>query len=178
MSKKIIKVNFTGTCSTGKSTICDRLAQEYGENSRLEIYRDYLLMTDELEFPTPIHHVLKITKRQEELENSLIKDCKNYLFCDSGAILYYTICLIWYGSAPDELKTMALNAKNRYDYIFVCNDNLPFDESIPRPDIKHCQQVQSRIIDFLDDNKISYSMLDGSIEERVSRFKEIMSNHK
>ena len=131
MSNRIIRVNFTGTCSTGKSTICDRLAHEYGENSRLEIYRDYLNRTNELEFPTPVQNVLKITKEQEMLEDKLIESCKRFLFCDSGAVLYYNICEIWYGNAPVELKTMALNAKNRYDYIFVCNDNLPFDESIP-----------------------------------------------
>ncbi len=74
------KIVIIGGESTGKSTLCEQLADVYGTNWVAEYARNYL---EKLNRPYVYEDLLLIAKGQIEAEGKGLIDAKRFLFCDT-----------------------------------------------------------------------------------------------
>lgn len=84
MEKKIKKIVILGAESTGKTTLCEQLANHYNTAFVPEYARTYFEEHDINNYSTNDLEI--IAKNQLELEKNSIKKANTYLFCDTSLI--------------------------------------------------------------------------------------------
>lgn len=128
--KKIIVI---GPESTGKSTLCEQLANHYKTTWCPEFAREYLL---EKKGNYNFEDLLNIAMGQLELEDTLINLASNgFYFIDTD--MY--VMKVWCEVSFEQCHTWILKqiAKRQYDMYLLCNIDLPWvkDELREYPDI-------------------------------------------
>ncbi len=176
---KIIKVNFVGTTSVGKSTMCTYCAEKYNEPYSTEYIRDYMIehgmgcedlnnMSYELWF--------KIAKAHLVRERKMEKLCHRFLFADSGAM---AIGLDWNFMDKPEMQELIDKQLHEAEVIFLCDNNLAFEDDGMRPaSAERSKQLQVKIINLLNEKNIPYIVLSGSIEERFKTVEQVLNKYK
>lgn len=175
---KIIKVHFLGTTSTGKSTMCRYCANKYHEPYSTEYIRDYMeehgMGAEDL---NDMSYELwyKIAKTQLQKEKRAEKLSNKFFFADSGAI---AIGLDWHFMDKPEMAELVDKQLNEAEVIFVCDNNLEFEDDGMRPGSPaRSKRLQVNMIKLLDEKKIPYVMLSGSIEERFKTIQQILKKY-
>ena len=144
--KKIIVI---GPESTGKSTLCEQLANHYKTVWCPEFAREYLL---EKNGDYNFEDLLNIAIGQLELEDTLINLASNGLyFIDTD--MY--VMKVWCEVSFEQCHTWILKqiAKRQYDMYLLCNIDLPWvkDELREYPDIN----VRKRLFKIYKDIMIN-----------------------
>ena len=169
----ITKVCFLGAPSTGKTTLTRALAERFGTSCAMEYGREYWaehqknrrLEPWELEKIAVIHQ-----EREEEAFAQAIGVC----FVDTIAITTYMFALDYHGSATPELERLAKENAQRYDYFFLCEDDIPYDDTWDRSGDQKRGEFQRRIKADLDAREIPYMELRGGLEERVAQVERVL----
>ncbi|MBR7158796.1 MAG: ATP-binding protein [Alphaproteobacteria bacterium] len=167
----ILKVNFTGASSTGKSTISEYCAKLYGEPNVPERMRDLMIERGMVIADITNDLFIDAAKLQEEDMQVKQMQAKRYLFIDSGPLVFYLGNKYSFGRDFLKLKEMALDFYKEQDVVFVCDNNIPFDAKEMRGDEGTKDILQKEIIKFLDDNSIKYTMIYGTVEEQAQMVK-------
>ena len=98
-----------------------------------------------------------------------------FLFSDTNAITTYLFSMDYHGDALAELKNLAKVAENRHDIIFVCDTDIPYDDTWDRSgDVKR-KEFQEKIIEDLNTRNLNYHMLKGSVAERIEQVSKVLS---
>lgn len=175
---KIIKVHFLGTTSTGKSTMCRYCAEKYHEPYSTEYIRDYM---EEHEMGAADLNDMsyelwyKIAKTQLQKEKKAEKLSNKFFFADSGAI---AIGLDWHFMDRPEMAELVDKQLHEAEVIFVCDNNIEFEDDGMRPGSPaRSQRLQVNILKLLDEKKVPYIMLSGSIEERFKTVQQILKKY-
>ena len=172
LRNKIFKINFSGASNTGKSTLCERCAEIYNEPCAPERMRDVMIRRGiGIDGITNDVFVEAAELQQAEI---LMKenDAKQYLFVDSGPLIFYVGNKYSFGREYPLLKEMALEFYKTQDLVFLCDNNIDFDSSIMRGDEGTKDILQKEVIKFLDENSIRYTMVEGTVEQRVEIVKK------
>ena len=173
----ITKAVFVGAMSTGKSTITEAMAQRYRTTFASEYGRDY--WTE--------HHVDRriglaafdeIAVGHLEREEQALLDANRYLFVDTNAITTYMYALDYHGLAPELLTRIALENAQRYDLFFLCDDDIPYDDTWDRSGDQKRHIFHKQIIADLKERRIPYVTLRGSLEERMRKVDEVLARFK
>lgn len=168
------RVVFLGAPSTGKTTIAQRVADEleteyvaeYGRTYWQEYQVDRLLTQEQLLF---------IAEEQIRLEDEAIKSANGFLIVDTNALTTWHFAIDYYGCALPELDKLADESKARFDTVFLCDVDIPFEDTWERSgDVKR-QSFQQFIRQQLIDRGIPYTLLQGSVEQRLSVVKSVLS---
>ncbi|MFP3041188.1 AAA family ATPase [Treponema primitia] len=171
----IIKVVFVGAMSTGKSTLTEALAKRYHTVFASEYGRDY--WTD--------HQVNRrigfkdfdiIATRHIEQEEKAVQKANRYLFVDTNAITTYMYALDYHGRAPKLLTRLALENASRYDLFFLCEDDIPYDDTWDRSGSGKREVFHRQTVADLLARKIPYIPLRGSLEERMEQVDRALKN--
>lgn len=142
----IIKVNFSGAASTGKSTLCEYCAKNYGEPYAPELIRT-LMEEKEIEVKDISEELfIEAAKLQQKDIYDKEKQAKEYLFTDSGPLIFYFGLKYLFNKESDILKEMALKFLEDQDVIAVCDNNIPFDSTLDRADEGTKDILQNNII--------------------------------
>ena len=133
--KKIVVI---GPESTGKSTLCEQLANHYNTVWCPEFAREYL---SENGMDYSFEDLLNIAHSQLILEdNTLAKARNGYYFIDTD--MY--VMKVWCEVVFENCHTWILKqiAKRQYDLYLLCDVDLPWvkDELIEYPDLKMRQR--------------------------------------
>lgn len=73
---------------------------------------------------------------------------------------------------------MAGKAASGYDLVFVCGDDIPYDDTQDRSGVAKRSVFQKQIIADLIQRKIPFFLLTGSLEVRIDRVKTILARYK
>ena len=176
MDNDIIKIQFLGTQSTGKTTIskyCSKLfndsyisekLREYMEENKLE-YFDILSWTSDKWYNMICSQIL--------YEQQMKDKSTNYIFVDSAAILYaFDFDLLKIPKIENLVNDQLYSA----DLIFICDNDIPYIEDGLRPSKAKTIKTQQKIIDYLNKKQLPYIILSGDINERIKTIEQIIKN--
>lgn len=170
----ITKVVLLGAPSTGKTTLAEKLAIHFDTQWMPEYGREYW-ENHQINKRLTLKDLLKIAQIHIEREDALVLQSNHFLFSDTNAITTYLFSLDYHGKALPELKSLAKLAESRHDIIFVCDTDIPYDDTWDRSgDVKR-KEFQQRIIEDLNARNLKYYMLKGSVDERIEQLSKVLS---
>jgi len=172
-TQDIKKIVFMGAPSTGKTTILLAAAEHYNTTYVLEYGREYWEKNNIERLLTP-EQLLYIAQEQIRQEDEALKHANKYLFVDTNALTTWHFAQDYHGSALPALDALADNAKARFDVVFLCGDEIPYEDTPERSgDVKR-HEFQAFITNQLETRGIAYTYLKGSVNERLNTIKRIL----
>lgn len=169
----LVRVVFVGAMSTGKSTITAELAKRYQTQFAAEFGRDYWL-EHQVNRRIQLHEFDLIAKGHLLGEEEAVKNANKYLFVDTNAVTTYMYCMDYHGQVTPYLERLALENHQRYDLWFLCDDDIPFDDTWERSGVQKRSVFQKQIVADLNDRKIPFIRLSGSLHERIEHVERIL----
>jgi HTH-type transcriptional repressor of NAD biosynthesis genes len=170
----IEKVVFMGAPSTGKSTICQAAASYFNTVHVDEFGRTYWEQNQTERRLTP-EQLLYIAEEHIAIEERTLPKANKYLFVDTNALTTWHFALDYHDSALPELCVLADKSKERYKHVFLCADDIPFEDTWERSgDVKH-KEFQVFITDELNRREIQYTVLKGSVEQRLAKIVDTLA---
>ena len=162
------KVVVIGPESTGKSTLCEQLANYYNTGWVPEYAREYLLQHG-------THYtyddLLTIAKGQVALEESYIEkaDHSNLLFIDTDQYVMQVWCEFVFGKCHSWILDQI--TKRKYDLYLLCNIDLPWVEDILReyPDQAPRQKLYNIYKTILTNQSVPWVEISGNYDERFQK---------
>jgi NadR type nicotinamide-nucleotide adenylyltransferase len=160
--KKIVVI---GPESTGKSTLCQQLADHYKTIWCPEFAREYL-MENGMDYT--FDDLLKIAHGQLELEDLMLTEAKNGLyFIDTD--MY--VMKVWCEVAFENCHTGILKqiARRKYDLYLLCNVDLPWtaDELREYPDLAFRQKLFNMYKDIVINSNTMWAEVSGTDMQRL-----------
>ena len=156
------KVAVIGPESTGKSELVEKLAAYYNCQYIVEYARDYI---EALDRPYVYEDILKISKKQKELEKEAFLKSDSLLICDSSMITNkvwsydkFSKCEPW---IEDEMD------REFYDLFLLCYPDLPWQSDPVREDEHRREHLFQVYEDFLKEHGQSYEVISGVGESRL-----------
>ena len=173
----IIKVVVIGPESTGKSSLCEQLANHYNTEWVKEYAREYLL-TNGTEYS--YDHLLEIAKSQLDLENAAIQLVENKTTNTSASnssseiILLDTnmyVLKVWCEFVFEKCHPWILNqiVENSYDLYLLCDVDLPWvkDELREYPDLEIREKLYHHYKDLLVNQSTPWVNISGNYQQRL-----------
>ncbi|MFX3631700.1 MAG: AAA family ATPase [Candidatus Pristimantibacillus sp.] len=170
----ITKVVFVGAMSTGKSTLTEALARRYQTAYASEYGRDYW-SEHQVDRRIGLEAFDEIAVGHIEREEQALLEANKYLFVDTNAITTYMFAKDYHNAAPELLTRLALENATRYDLFFLCEDDIPYDDTWDRSGDQKRQVFHKQIIADLKERRIPYITLRGSLEQRMSKVEEVLA---
>lgn len=162
--KKIVVI---GPESTGKSTLCEQLAQHYDTIWCPEFAREYLL-TNGMDYT--YDDLLNIAKGQLALEDefTMMVHHTKPLFIDTDMYVMKVWCEFVFGKCHRFILDQVVERK--YDLYLLCNIDLPWIEEPLReyPDLEPRQQLYKMYKDILINQQVPWVEISGTNEVRLS----------
>ncbi|MEC0213419.1 AAA family ATPase [Paenibacillus ehimensis] len=168
---------FLGAPSTGKTTVCEALAREFGTVWMPEYGREYWAQHQTDRRLTP-DQLVEIAEGHLAREEKLLPEANGYLFVDTNAITTFMFAHYYHGMALPRLRDLAAQAASRYDLVFMCGDDIPYDDTWDRSGDVQRRVFQKQIAADLAARRVPYIPLHGSLEERIARVKRVLSRYR
>lgn len=80
----------------------------------------------------------------------------------------------YHGFANERLTELARSAERRYDLVFLCGDDIPYDDTWDRSGDTNRHIFQQRIKSDLIQRKIPFITLIGSLDMRIKTVKNVL----
>jgi len=170
----ITNIVFLGAPSSGKTTIAKGLAEEYRTLWMPEYGREYW-EKNQINRRLTLPQLTEIAEEHLTREDDLILKSNKYIFTDTNAITTYLFSLYYHGKADKKLIKLAKIAEKRYDLFFLCDIDIPYDDSWDRSGDANRKVFQKQIIADLKQREISYVILRGDITKRINSVKLILN---
>src|SRR6186997_540448 len=167
--KPLIKIAVIGPESTGKSTLCELLAQHYNTQWCPEFAREYLL-THGTDYT--YDDLLYIAKGQLALEDEysqLEAHSSRLLFIDTEMYVMKVWCEFVFGKCHRWVLDQIIDRK--YDLYLLCNTDLPWvkDELREYPDLKTRDQLYHIYKDIMINQSTPWVDISGDHDERLRK---------
>lgn len=170
----VTNVVFLGAPSTGKSTIAEGMAKEFNTVWMPEYGREYWEQHQVSRRLSP-EQLVEIAEGHLVREEQLLYQANQYLFTDTNALTTYIFSLNYHQYAHPRLVELANTVPSRYDLVFLCDTDIPYDDTWDRSGDGERQSFQKQIIADLLTRKIPYFTLRGSLPTRMARVRQILS---
>lgn len=161
--KKIVVI---GPESTGKSTLCELLANHYGTAWVPEYARAYLL---ENGTRYSFADLLTIAKGQLALEDKMAAATpKPLLIIDTDMYVMKVWCEFVFDNCHDFILDQIV--KRKYDLYLLCKTDLPWvrDELREYPDLESREKLYHMYRELLINQDVPWTEISGTYEERFS----------
>lgn len=186
---KVKKIVIIGPESTGKSTLCEQLAQHYQTQWVSEFAREYLLTNgtnytfEDLEiiakgqlaledgYTKKVNSEWELASGNETYVNSsslLTTNHSPLLFIDTDMYVMKVWCEYVFGKCHNFILDEIV--KRKYDLYLLCNIDLPWvaDELREYPDEKPRQELYKIYKDILINQNVPWGEVSGSYEQRLA----------
>ena len=164
----VINVVFLGGPSTGKTTLAEYLAQKFSTVWMPEYGREYW-DNNQVDRRLTTGQLVEIARGHLKREDRMLLEANRYLFTDTNALTTRIFSYHYHGAAEPELEDLALRCVSRYDLCFVCDTDIPYEDSIDRSGAGNREIMQKQILADLHCRRIPYQVVTGSVEERASQ---------
>lgn len=155
------RICLLGGESSGKSTLAEALAARYDTNWVPEYGRElWVERNGDLVFADLLH----IGQTQVQREESLLKQSKRFLFCDTSPLTTLWYCREYFGQAEPELESLA---KRTYESYILCAPDIPFDQDGTRQDEAFRQRQHAFYLEWLHQNASSWTLVEGDLTQRL-----------
>lgn len=161
---QIKKIAIVGGESTGKSTLCEELAMHFQTVFVPEFARLYL---EKLNRPYIESDLLSIAKGQIKLEDEMIQNAKQYLFCDTDM----HVLKVWSEHAYHHCDPFIKNqlTMREYDAYIITSPDLPWHpdplREHPNPtDRNYFFNLYTKLIKL---KKKPFQIIEGNNKERL-----------
>ncbi|MDR2869807.1 MAG: AAA family ATPase [Deferribacteraceae bacterium] len=171
----ITKVVLLGAPSTGKSTLAEALAAHYDTVWNPEYGREYWT-THQVNRLISFEGFDIIAQEHIRCEDEAVQRANRYLFVDTNAITTYMFSMDGYGKTSKLLTELAYENSRRYDLVFVCEDDIPYDDTWDRSGDQKRHIFHRQIKADLAEHRIPYISLYGSIEERIREVDSVLKH--
>jgi NadR type nicotinamide-nucleotide adenylyltransferase len=165
------RVVLLGAESTGKTTLCRALAAAYNTAWVPEYGRE---LTEEKMGALTFADHLHIAQRHRELEDEWAARAHRFLFVDTNAITTALYSYYYYQRCDPALLQLARDCRTRYAHTVVCQPSIPFEADGWRGPEALRNVQQGTTLMQLDLLGISYTCVDGSVEERVHQVRALL----
>lgn len=169
----ITNVVFLGAPSTGKTTLTEAITREMDTVWMPEYGREYWDNHQINRRLTPAQ-LVEIAEGHLEREEKWLLEAKDYLFTDTNALTTYLFAIYYHGWAEQRLVELARQSASRYDVVFVCADDVPYDDTWDRSGEVKREIFQKQIIAQLITRKIPFILIKGNLEQRIGRAKKVL----
>lgn len=169
------KVVFMGAESTGKSTLTAMMALELGTSFVAEYGRTHY---EERGGILDLEDYLYIAQHHRALEDQALLEIEHrvnqFLFVDTNAITTLFFSYYYNRGGLPELHQLAQDCKKRYAHVFLCEDDIPFEQDGWRDSEVWQGRMQGMILYDLETRGIGYTRISGTLEQRVARVKAVL----
>jgi HTH-type transcriptional regulator, transcriptional repressor of NAD biosynthesis genes len=172
----ITRVVFLGAPSTGKTTLAARLAEDYHTVWMPEYGREYW-ETHQVQRRLSPEQLVEIAEGHLEREAALELQADQYLFSDTNALTTYMFALDYHGAARPRLVELARQAAARYDLVFVCDDDIPYDDTWDRSGDTKRSVFQKQIVSDLIVRRIPFFLVRGDMETRRQTVRGVLGRY-
>ena len=159
------KISVIGPESTGKSTLCEQLAQHYDTLWCPEFAREYLLTHGK---KYNYDDLLIIAKGQIALEDEYIQMTRSrFLFVDTDMYVMKVWSEFVFGKCHRFILDQIVQRK--YDLYLLCNIDLPWtqDELREYPDLETRKKLYHIYKDIMINQPVPWLEISGSNDERL-----------
>jgi NadR type nicotinamide-nucleotide adenylyltransferase len=160
------RVVLLGAESTGKSTLTARLADVYQTASVAEYGRDYYAERDGV---LDLDDYVVIAERHRQLEDDAALRANRYMFVDTNAITTMFFSHYYNRGSDPRLRALADECRTRYQHVFVCDDDIPFEQDGWRDNAIWRGRMQGMVLHDLAVRGIAYTTITGSLHSRVEQ---------
>ena len=173
----VTKVVFLGAPSTGKTTIAAHLAKEYETVWMPEYGREYWDQ-NQVGRRLSLKQLEEIAEGHLAREEELLQSANRYLFCDTNALTTLVFATHYHGAPSERLEDFANEAAVRYDVVFLCDSDIPYDDTWDRSGEMNRDLFQEEIVADLISRRIPFITLRGNLEERSRYVKETLNEYR
>jgi len=159
---KIIKIAFIGPESTGKTTLCESLAEHFNTVWVPEMSREYIAGLDRKYTLEDIEHC---TREQLKEEQTMLKRANKFLFCDSEMIIAKVWCADVFKKVPAWIEKKVNT--NLYDLHLLMQPDIPFEHDDVRENPHRREFFFEWYKRELDERKFPYEIIGGNGDERL-----------
>jgi NadR type nicotinamide-nucleotide adenylyltransferase len=164
----VTHVVFVGAPSTGKTTLAQAVATLYNTVWMPEYGREYWA-THQVDRRLTREQLVEIALGHREREDRLVASANKFFFVDTDATTTLQFSRYYHDSARPDLLDLADQCRERYDIVFLCDCDIPYDNTWDRSGAVFRTVMQRRIESDLLARQRPFYRLGGSVEERVAK---------
>ncbi len=169
----ITKVVFVGAMSTGKTTLTEALARQFGTTYAPEYGRAYWT-EHQVNRRIGLPEFDIIARRHQALEDAALREANRFLFVDTNAITTYMFCMDYHGQVSPDLAQLAQDNATRYDVFFLCEDDIAYEDTWDRSGVQKRSVFQQQIVADLQQRRIPYIPLRGDLTTRMATVASVL----
>jgi len=170
------KVVFVGAPSSGKSTIAEACAKELGGNWMPEYGREYWEAHNSDRRLAP-DELVEIATGHIEREEALFLSSTGITFVDTNAMTTAVFADYYHQARAHKLSQLAAECGSRYDVTFLCDIDIPYDDTEDRSGEGNRLEFHKRTIAELERCRIPFVTLRGTVAERVDLVRRFLATN-
>lgn len=160
-----MKIAVIGAESTGKTWLCEALANHYKTVWVPEYAREYFNNSDIYNYT--LEDLVIIAKKQMEIENDVIQKANGFLFCDTTLITLKIWAELEFKQTPDVIEENLRQVK--YDLFLITNNEMPWTADAQRQN-KHSRELLFDMnLAEVKTTGTPYVIITGSADERLTK---------
>ena len=168
----VLRIAVLGAESSGKSTLCEALAQRYGTVWVPEYLREFVDTHGRVPFESD-QYPIACTQRAREDAAAAGEGVRRFLFCDTTPLMTALYSRQYWGRVDPQLARL----ERRHDYArtLVTAPDSPWEpDGLQRESEEVRQKVHRMLLETLEARAIPYVLLEGDVGRRLERVVELL----
>lgn len=169
----IAKAVFLGAPSTGKTRLARELAAACKTVWMPEYGREYW-DKHQSDRRLTLAQLVEIAEGHRAREDALVLDANQAIFIDTDATTTFMFSMYYHGEVHPRLADLASETLRRYDLFFLCDTDIPYDDTWDRSGDANRQVFQQQIKADLLNRKIPFITLNGNLDDRMQSVSAVL----